>query len=386
MTGYVAVEFRGERTDALLNAAVKKKLIMWDIRIAGPGKMTARLSIRDFFRLRPLLKETGCRVHVTGRFGFPFFLDRLGRRKLFAGGAVVFVAGLYLLSSLVWRVQVEGNEKITTEEILKAAESKGLYSFQWKFRLKKPDKLSKELHSALPGTSWVGVDIQGTKVIIKVVESTRPEPRELVSPRNLIASKNATVTQIYAEKGKPMVQPNTYVHKGEVLISGVIGNDQFRQTVPAAGKVMGLVWYLSDVQVPLVQKHYTYTGESYDRFYLVAGSRAFQVTGYGHKDFGPSRATGERKLLQIRNWVLPVGWLKEKVRQVMETETVLSPADARALGIERAKEELLRGAGKDASVTSAKVLEQKEADGSLHLKLHIEVEEPIAEEQALTGG
>ncbi len=78
-------------------------------------------------------------------------------------------------------------------------------------------------------------------MIIKIVEATIPETPQLLSPRHLVASKNAMVTEIFAEKGKPVVKPNAYVRKGDILISGILGDEAHQQTVVAQGKVKG--WY-----------------------------------------------------------------------------------------------------------------------------------------------
>lgn len=385
-SGYISMELRGGQAEHFLNEAVKRGFRIWDVRVKSSELIELKLLVRDFFKLRPLLKETGCRIHVNGRYGLPFYMDRLGRRKVFAAGLIGFILGLFLLTSLVWQVQVEGNEKIKTADILSAAKQQGLRPFQWTFRLKDPDELSRELIRSLPGTAWIGVERMGTKVLIKVVESTRPDPKELLSPRNLIAGKNAVVTQIFAEKGIPRVAPNTYVRKGDVLISGIIGSEQYRQVVPAEGKVMGLVWYTSTIEVPKTQVHFAYTGTFHNRFYLVFGTRALQITGYGKPQYAEAKAIGERKTLHFGKWVLPFGWLQEKVYEVVKVEHSLDDETARAMGLERAREEILRGGGKDTRITTETLLSSQTENGMLKLRVHFEVEEEITQEQPIVEG
>src|SRR5690606_36616212 len=101
----------------------------------------------------------------------------------------------------------------------------GIYKMQWKFKLKNPSELSAQLVRKLDGVSWVGVSVEGTKVNIKVVESARAEEKTLKNPRNLIATHDAVVSYIFAEKGRPVVKTNTHVKKGDVLISGIVGDE-----------------------------------------------------------------------------------------------------------------------------------------------------------------
>jgi similar to stage IV sporulation protein len=384
--GYVTITIRGGGLEPLLNSAVSKGFSIWDIRRTGTQEARANLLIRDFFRIRPLLKETGCRVHVVARRGFPFFLGRLEKRKLFVAGLIGFFAGLYLLSSMVWQVKVEGNDTVPTYEILQAAKLQGIKPYQWKFRLKPMDELARDLHRDLPDISWVGVEKQGTRIVIKVVESARPEQRELLSPRHLIASKSAIITQVQSTKGKPVVEPNRYVRKGDVLISGIIGDETNKQIVAAEGRVRGIVWYESTLEVPLVRNYKVYTGETFKRFYLVVGGRALQVTGYGKEDYAASDKEEVRRSIGWRNYTLPIGWLTEKVLETRMEETAIDLDAARAAGLERAKADILMNAGKDAVFVSYNVLQEKTDNGKVYMNVLFQVEETITEELAIVQG
>ncbi|GIP39612.1 hypothetical protein J31TS4_28920 [Paenibacillus sp. J31TS4] len=386
LRGYVTVAFRGTGIEQLLNLAVAERFTLWDVRMTGAESARASMPVSDFFRLRPLLKRTGCRVHVMERAGFPFLLVKIGKRKTFAIGLLGFLLGLFLLTSVVWKVEVLGLEKLGEDVVLDKAGEIGIYRLQWKFRLQDPDKMASELHRRLPDAAWVGVEVEGTHVHIRVVESTRPDPRQLTGPRHLIASKNAIITEILADKGKPLVQPHSYVRQGDVLVSGLIGAEGGnQQLVAASGKVKGLVWYTSDIEVPLSRTLKTYTGEQYKRFYLVFGSRALQITGYGKEDYSRSETIPDRKTLHWRNYVLPVGWLTEEVKEVKESELAIRPEEALAAGLERGRADVLAGAGEEARITGEKILSQREENGKLLLTVHFEVEERIDTEQLLAS-
>lgn len=382
--GYVCIELRGPRMEKVLNTLIDSRFAIWDIRYTDQETAELYIVIRDFFRLRPILKESGMKLHVKGRYGFPFVLDKLGRRKMFLVGIVCFFLAIYTLSMLVWQVEVEGNEKLSREQIVQAAKEQGIYRFQWKFRLEDPDMLSHRLQNGLPGTAWVGVEMQGTHIRIKVVESSRPDPRELMSPRHLVASKNALVTQILAEKGKPLVKPNTNVNKGDILISGIIGDESNQQTVVAQGTVRGIVWTEATVDIPLVLTRKVYTGETKTRSYLVIGSRALQVSGYGDLPFAQFESIPDHRTVQWRNWKLPFGWLKETLRESHIEEVQLEPEDAKAIALERARTEVVSAAGEGAVYKSEKIiLHEKSDNGKVYMKVLFEIEQPIAVEQPI---
>jgi similar to stage IV sporulation protein len=385
LRGYVKIEVRGNRLEGFMNAVAASRLMIWDAHLKTEGVAELTILLPDFFRLRPILKQTGCRMHVQKRNGFPFFLDKLGRRKFFAVGMLAFIVGLYMLSSIVWQVKVEGTVSLSNEEVLRVARGIGIKQYQWKFRLQQEAELARHLQRQLPDIAWVGVEIRGTQMIIRVVESTKPEQRPLVSPRNLIATKNAMITQVVAVKGKPLVSPNMYVRKGQVLISGYIGNEMNSQVVVANGSVHGIVWYTSRVEVPQTQYFKGYTGESFSRFYLVMGNRAIQLTGYGKKPYELLETHIDRKTLHWRQYGLPIGWLTETVMQVTHLNKPLTQEEAIRIGLEYSQADLLQRAGKDAKVVSQKILHQEAQNGKVYMDVYYEVEEQIAIEQPIIG-
>ncbi|MFD0958638.1 sporulation protein YqfD [Paenibacillus chungangensis] len=386
LRGVVVVQARGGEAEMLLNKALAGGLSLSEIRWTSSGgdkKLYFQTSVSDFFRLRPYLKETGCRIHVVERRGLPFWLVRAERRLWFSGGLMLFFAMIFMLSSLVWSIEVEGNVKLTEDEILQAAKQEGLYHFQWSFRLKDMDVLSKRLVSDLPGTTWIGVEKKGTKVRIQVVEMTLPEQSPLHNPRHLVSSVDGVVTEIIAEAGRPVVKKNSRVRKGQILISGAIGSESHSQIVVAKGTVKGLVWYEFTVESPLVQRMKIYTGEKQTKWYAVFGSRALQLSGFGEVGFQQFEVITHQERVSWRNWSLPIGRMKETVMESELLERELSADEAKTVGLLRARAEVIEKAGTDAIIHDEIVLHEESDNGKVYMKVLFEVEQSIVQEMPL---
>ncbi|NGM81814.1 sporulation protein YqfD [Paenibacillus sp. 7124] len=379
LRGAVALHITGDRTEGFINAVTEAGIVIWNVKATGKG-VSLRLLLDDFYALRPLLKQTGCRMHITGRIGMPFVAARLWKRKFFAAGLLLFGIVLVMLSSLVWTVRVEGNDRLASEDVLDAARKEGVYPYQWIWRMDSPDKLSKHLAARLPGVSWVGIERNGTFVKIQIVEAKLPEAKPLNSPRHLISRTDAVITDIYAEQGRPVVQRNARVKKGEVLISGIIGDEANMQAVVAKGEVKGLVWHEYNIEVPLEKKHTAYTGERKDRTYLVLGSWAVQLWGYGKSSFTASRTLTELDPLTWRGTRLPFGWMTEKEMEVNETRETVTPEAAKKEGLGRAAADIAARYGSDSVIKSQKILHEKKENGKVYMKVLFEVEERITEE------
>lgn len=295
----------------------------------------------------------------------------------------MFFALIFMLSSLVWTVDVQGNVKLTEEQIRLAAKQEGLYPMQWSFRLTDADILSKQLVQKLPGATWVGVEKKGTKVKIQVVELNVPDKLPLHTPRHLVASTDAVVTHIIAEAGNPVVRKNMKVKKGQVLISGLIGADAYTKTVVAKGSVRGLVWYEYSIASPLTQQIKVYSGEKKTKWYAVLGSRKLQVSGYGDNPFEASELIQHEEQVSWRNWSLPIGRMKDTIMEMQMEERVLSETEAKNVGILQAKADLLVKAGADAVIRDEKVLHEKTDNGKVYMKVLFEVEQSITKELPL---
>lgn len=383
LKGTVVVETRGGKPEELVNKAMAGGLGLSAIRWTSKGKMQFEVSVGDFFRLRPYLKETSCRVHVTERRGLPFWLVKAEKRIWFSVGIVLFFAIIFMLSSLVWNVEVEGNVKLTDEQVLQAAKQEGLYPMQWSFRLQNADVISKKLVHSLPGTTWVGVEKKGTKVRIQVVEMTLPETPSLQNPRHLVASADGVVTQIIAETGKAVVKKNTRVKKGQTLISGLIGSETNSKAVVAKGTVRGLVWYEFKVEAPLVQQVKVYTGEKKSKWYAVLGSRALQVSGFGKDGFGNSETITHEERISWRNWTLPIGRMKETVMETELQERTLTEEEAKSVGLLQAKADVIEKAGRDAVIVDEIVLHEEADNGKVYMKVLFEVDQSLVTELPL---
>lgn len=383
--GYVRIAVRGKHTEQLINELYTQEISIWDISRLGEDQVSMMLMLPDFFRLRPLLRRTGCRVHVLERYGLPFSLRQLSKRSFFASGLLLFLLGLYMLSSLVWTIEVKGNERIHTEQILEAAKKEGVFPFQWSFRLKKMDEISKEIHAQLPDATWIGVSKQGTKIMIHVVESAVPDSKKLVNPRNLVAKVDAVVTQIIASQGKAVVRPNTRVKKGNVLISGIIGSTDMPRIVPAQGTVKGLVWHEYNISVPFLTKEKTFTGAYKERQYIQLGDRRLQVSGYGGIEFANYEIIEEEEQAGVSRIKLPIKWVHEKIMEVAEVAKERSEDETVRVGLEQAHADIAAKYGGDSRIVTEKILHQKADNGKVNLKVLFEVEQSIAVEQPIVS-
>ena len=307
LDGYITITVRGKRFERMLNMAVREGIRIWNIRRVGQevGRCDILIRVITFacgrFCGRQAVAltwndEAGCLSGWSGCAGGPVLVI----------GASLFLVGMYMLSSFVWQVEVQGVRQMRPEAVTNAAAQVGIKEGVWKAKLKESHVLQRELMSLLPEASRAIVDIQGTKAIIQVVEKEEPEKPAPPSPRHLVAKKRAVVHTILPEAGKSMVSVNQFVEKGQTLISGIIGNETRQKAVAARGTVKGEVWYVSNVTMPLAQVHYQLTGERQQTHYLLVGPFAVQIWPFKQQPFAQaesvdSASNPRMRALQVRS-------------------------------------------------------------------------------------
>lgn len=380
MKGRVEVELHGGDVARFLNEVLSAKLALANIRWTSSEVVRFEVSLAQYFALKKYIRVAGSKMRLIRKEGFPFLLNRIEKRIWFSVGVALFFSIIFVLSSLVWTVEVEGNERIPKDEIIAAAKAEGLYPLQWSFRLQDTDIISKSLVNAIPGTNWIGVVKEGTKVKIQVVEMTIPEVQEKYSPRHLVATNDAVITYIIAEEGKPLVRKNNRVKKGQTLISGIIGTEAHSEVVVAKGKVTGLVWYEYKVSSPLIQKYRAYTGDRQQRNYFVIGNRAMQISGYGQTPYEKSEVLTTREQLHIGPFELPLGTMKEVEHESDFAQVELTVEQAKLASLEQARINVRSFAGEDARIVSEIVLHEETDNGKVVMKVLFEVNQLITKE------
>ncbi len=386
--GKVTVELSGSRLTPIINEAIQKEIILGDIRFLDEERIRLTVLLPDFFRLVQIIRPSGVRMRILSKQGLPFLLSKMYKRKFFAAGIVLFIFLLTAMSSFVWKVEVEGNERIPEEKILAYAREAGVFPGQLKFRVPESDEIQHRLSMRLPQATWVGFRMEGTRAVITVVEKQEPEEKKERSPGpvHLVARRNALIYDMRVEQGKPVVQVNDMVKKGQLLVSGVYGDSGSERVVGAKGKVWGEVWYDSDVVVPLEQKRKVYTGNRDRGYYPYVASRVIRLPFLYPVPFKNFETVERVHVLRLFQWRLPIGWVEEERLEMKWVKRRLTPEEAIRLGKERARADVRERIGRDGRILMEKVLQPRVDNGKVYMKVHFDVIENIAVSQPILQG
>lgn len=383
--GYVRCSIEGKYIEIFINQAVSKGLNLWNFKMINNNHAEFSIELKDFFKLKPILKKSFSRIHIIKKVGLPFLLNKFYKRKGIILGMLIFILLIQLLTSIVWTVNIEGNNKLKQEEIYQVLNEVGIHEGMFKFKLPEQELIQNQLLNQLDDIAWVGIKLSGTRLDVTIVEKVKPEQRKSTQPSNIIATKDAIIYKILAEKGLPKVKVNDRVKEGDILISGVLGNENNQELVNAEGEVLGVVWYESKIVMPLKQEWREYTGNYIERKYisLKFGNRMLKYKGKSEISYEKYQSIYSWQGLTWRNYQLPLIFTTEKVLEYEERERILTEEEAIKIALEQTKLDLFSKIDVDSKIISEKVLHQAVENGKLTIKVLYEVLEDIAVEHQI---
>ena len=363
--------------ERVLNICAEYGVAFWDLTWESPVSFTFSLARRDWKRLRRLTRNLDCELTALGWKGAPFWLGRIRRRYALWMGLAVCLALLLYGSFFIWDFQVEGNETVPEQEILRALEKNGVGFGTFGFAVDSFE-LRNYILLEIPELSYIAVNVRGCRAYVQVREAVpAPELVDKRKPGNTVASKDALVTAIQPWDGEKQVLPGTMVKKGQLLIAGVVQNDFGGvRYLRGMGKVYGRTWYDLQCRVPLTVQKKTYTGDTVARRAALIGKNRINLH-FNSSIPGDTydKITSWEKLHLPGGIPLPVTVVTEELRGFILTEQERTEDEALRLA-DTALTARLESCMEEGTVLS-RSLTSETADGMLVVTLSAECEEQI---------
>ena len=262
LLGYIRVEVEGYYIERFINICKSKKIPIWNLKREKGIKLYLNIGIRDFRKLSAVSRKTKCKVKIKRKRGIPFILSRYKKRKLFLILLIVLFCIIYISSKYVWNIEYQVENNYILENIENDIEKAGI-----KIGMKKDnidtEKVINEIRLKRNDISWMGIEIRGTNIIVKLVKSD--EKPVLVNNNdycNIISTKDGIIERVIAQNGTAVVKPGDVVKKGDVLIAGYMdGKYTERRYVHSLGEISARVWYSDKEKINFLQENFLETGD-----------------------------------------------------------------------------------------------------------------------------
>lgn len=218
--GYLGLKIQGYGAERFLNLLKSGGLGYWGVRQKKDGYYFF-MGLKDFYKIRPLLRKAQVSMRIVSRTGMPFVLYRNRKRKALAAAILSFFVYLYGMSLFIWNISFEGNWHYSRETLLDYLETQDVRYGMVKFGIS-CDELEEGIRSAFPEVTWVSARVSGTRLLVKIKENEvlYAVPKAENEPCELIAGNSGTITRMIVRQGKAAVAPGDQVIEGQPLILG----------------------------------------------------------------------------------------------------------------------------------------------------------------------
>lgn len=345
LRGYVIFECYGYFVEKFLNIASKKQIGLWGIKKIKDGGVRARIGVKDFKLLKGPAKKANVKIKIISKRGFPFILHRYRKRTGVILGTVIFFALLWVLSSFIWSVEVVGNNKVDTIQIVNSLNHSGIKQGVLGMTCD-TKKATLNLMTEFSQISWADITIKGSKVIVSIKEGVVP-PTVISKdkPCNIVARKDGQIILLEVFEGVSAVKKGDTVSKGQLIVNGILDSStQGVRKVHARAMIRARTLTTIKVEVPLKRQENMQTGNKYSRYVLQFGNISVKLylgnikyETYQKEEMINELSIGKDIILPIR--LINENIVQTEVRQIELTENE-AKIEAEQLLLEKEKNEL----------------------------------------------
>lgn len=317
-------------------------------------------------------------IKIIRYYGKLRIIKRIKKDIFILSSLLISLLLIYTLSNVIFKVEVIHSNKNIIKLVTKELEDNGIKKYKFVKNYQEIEKIKNKILEENKDTlEWLEIIREGTKYTIRVEEriiNNKPKDNKIY---NIVASKNAVIKNIYAESGEKIRSINTYVKKGDIIISSDItlpNNEKISKT--ASGKVQGEVWYNINIEYPYQYHEIKYTGNK--KKVLVLNLLNKRISFF---DFHKYKTFNRNIKYIFNNNITPISLIYEDEYETNIINEVYDYNTAREKAITKAKEKILEKYPNIKDITNIKIITEEDKKNKISINLFVTCLEDITEYQ-----
>ena len=369
--------------ERFINTCISKKIFLWNVKRQRTTILNVNIGINNFRQVAKIAKQTNCKLKIVKKRGFPFVFNKYKKRKIFIVSFIIVVFTIIGLSNFVWNIEIEGNTKIESSQILQLLSDEGLSTGKFKSSVDTKQIINK-IRLARGDIAWIGIEIKGTNALVKIVESD-PKPEIINQDEycNIITTKDGVIAKVIAQNGTPLLKEGEEIHSGDIVIGGWLeGKFTGIRYVHSEGEVWAKVYYTKKQKIPYNQTKEKQTGEKEERFSININN--FQINFYKKLSNFEKYDTMSKKtkLKLFSNFYLPIEWIVNENYEKQEYQIEYTKEEAKQTGIQQIEKSLKEEIEEEKNILN-KTFNTYEGGGYIEVEVTYEVLEEVGAKEKI---
>lgn len=376
----IKIKVTGRNINNYVKKLIKSKIDILDLKYISYKEALITLHYNDYLKL--LKHKTIYEIEAVERLGKLKIKDNIQKNKILFLMLSLGMVVLFFLSNVVFDIEVIHSKSSIRTLLLEQLEEYGISKYKFKKSYEEIENIEKKILENNKDTlEWIEILESGTKYTVRVQERVINENLETSPYQDIVASKNAVLTKIIATEGEKTKEVNTYVHKGDIVITGsLVHSDGTVSYTSSKGTIYGEVWYNVEIEYPYIYYEEKITGRK--EFVYVLNFLNYKLTFFDKDNY--KNYNSNDKIILFNN-LLPISFLKQEREEVEVIDSIYTEDEALNKAVSLAKEKLLNSNDKIEEIKQVKILDEyNTTNNTIKLKLFISTIEDITQVAPIT--
>lgn len=369
----IKLKITGKNPNAFIKKLIFNKIELLDISNLKKNEVIIVIYKKDYEKLLEL--KTIYDVQEINIYGIIKIRHMVNMYKYLLLFIILGISLIIFLSNVIFDVEVIHNDSDVREFMIKELKEYNLKKYKFVKSYNEIQNIKEDiLNKYKDKIEWLEITRVGTKYVVRLEQRIIPNIENNKTKQNIIAKKGAVLKKIVASNGNIIKDIDTYVNKGDVVISGNIYlNEQLKDQIRAEGVIYGEVWYKVSVEYPFVYIENKETGNIKNTYVLKILNKNIEFT------LNPFKNKKYEEKIILSNNLIPISFTKQLQREIVNIEEILSVDEARDKAIKKAENKINESLKEDEYIIDYKVLNQNIENDKVIVDIFFNVFENITD-------
>ena len=368
----IKIKITGRNINNFLKRIIRNNINIIKVMPISYKEMDLIIDYKDLDKIEKL--KTIYNIKIIRYYGKLRILKRIKKNIFILSFLLIGLFLVYILSNVIFSIEVIHSNNNIIKLVENELEENGIKKYRFALSYDEVEKVKKKiLEDNRDSLEWLEIIKEGTKYIVRVEERIINNVPDDNNIYDIVASKGAVIKSIYAKSGEKIRDVNTYVKKGDIVISSkiILPNNEII-TKSANGKVIGEVWYSARIEFPYVYNEIKYTGNK--KKVLVFNFLNKRISIF---DFNKYKTFDKNIKYIFNNNIIPISLTYEYEYETKVINDIYTYDTAREKAILIAKEKLLNKYSSIIDITDIKIINEEDMTSKIVIDLFITCDEDI---------
>lgn len=322
MTSKIKINVKGKNIERFIKRLKTNNIDLLKIEYIKYNEVNIIIYKKDYEKILDI--KSIYDVNITNFYGVIKFKQIFSIYKHIILFIVLGIAILLFLSNIIFHVEIIHNDKDLRNLIINELENYDIKKYKFKKNYTEIQNIKNDiLNKYQDKIEWLEIEESGTSYIVRVEPRIIPNNEVNYEKQNIVANKSAIIKKIITKSGEVVKNINSYVNKGDIIISGNIYlNDELKDTIKADGTVYGEVWYNVKVEYPYVYSEIKEKNNFQDVYVLKLFNKEIEFI------FNKFKEKKKEEITILKHNLLPISLVKQHQQEIETISLLLTSEEA----------------------------------------------------------